>query len=193
MPQMFLQSRVEVKERVEHPDNLKSKYSLSVPLHPTRLAAGAAWNGTRRPRALGLLERENMGSKVGAKARGSSTMLVRSREICRIKVSRPIEPLYLEGLKDLFVTLRPTRWRTPIMDLDNVVLKPYAGYMQYIGPAKPGMNDLHDAQQYLNAGKTGYNIGLRSSATWNGASVLLLISSTVTPSAISIRVRPWAK
>jgi len=36
-------------------------------------------------------------------------------------------------------------------------------------------------------------MGLRSSATVNGASVLLLISSTVTPSAISMRVRPWAK
>lgn len=40
---------------------------------------------------------------------------------------------------------------------------------------------------------TLYSMGLRSSATVKGASVLLLISSTVTPSAISIRVRPWAK
>lgn len=35
-----------------------------------------------------------------------------------------------------------------------------------------------------------YSIGFRSSATRNGASVLLLISSTVTPSAISMSVRP---
>ena len=40
---------------------------------------------------------------------------------------------------------------------------------------------------------TLYSMGLRSSATLKGASVLLLISSTVTPSAISISVRPLAK
>lgn len=38
-----------------------------------------------------------------------------------------------------------------------------------------------------------YNIGFKSSATLNGASVFALISSTVTPSAISIRVKPWEK
>jgi hypothetical protein len=38
-----------------------------------------------------------------------------------------------------------------------------------------------------------YNMGFRFSDTWKGASVLLLTSSTVTPSAISIRVNPWAK
>lgn len=36
-------------------------------------------------------------------------------------------------------------------------------------------------------------MGFRSSATVKGASVLALISSTVTPSAISIRVRPCEK
>lgn len=36
-------------------------------------------------------------------------------------------------------------------------------------------------------------MGLRSSATANGASVLLRISSTVTPSAISIKVKPLVK
>ena len=36
-------------------------------------------------------------------------------------------------------------------------------------------------------------MGFKSSATWNGASVLALISSTVTPSAISTSVSPWAK
>lgn len=40
---------------------------------------------------------------------------------------------------------------------------------------------------------TIYNIGFKSSATLKGASVLLLISSTVTPSAISINVNPVAK
>jgi len=38
-----------------------------------------------------------------------------------------------------------------------------------------------------------YNIGFKSSATLKGASVLLRISSTVTPSAISVSVIPVAK
>lgn len=38
-----------------------------------------------------------------------------------------------------------------------------------------------------------YNMGFKLSATLNGASVLLLISSTVTPSAISVSVNPVAK
>lgn len=38
-----------------------------------------------------------------------------------------------------------------------------------------------------------YSMGFRSSATLNGASVLALISSTVTPSAISMSVSPWEK
>ena len=38
-----------------------------------------------------------------------------------------------------------------------------------------------------------HNIGFRSSATWNGASVFALTSSTVTPSAISISISPLVK
>lgn len=38
-----------------------------------------------------------------------------------------------------------------------------------------------------------YSMGFRSSATLNGASVLALISSTVTPSAISTSVKPCEK
>lgn len=38
-----------------------------------------------------------------------------------------------------------------------------------------------------------HSIGFKSSATLKGASVLLFTSSTVTPSAISIKVSPVAK
>ena len=40
---------------------------------------------------------------------------------------------------------------------------------------------------------TTYNIGLTSSATVNGASVFDLTSSTVTPSASSMSVKPFVK
>lgn len=60
--------------------------------------------------------------------------------------------------------------------------------------AQTGM--LKDQPEITGIKETGrdiYNMGFRSSATLKGASVLLLISSTVTPSAISTRVKPVAK
>lgn len=58
--------------------------------------------------------------------------------------------------------------------------------------------NLPGKQQHGNAitreqAITHCSIGFRFSATLNGASVFALISSTVTPSACSISVRPLAK
>ncbi len=80
------------------------------------------------------------------------------------------------------------RIKTPDNAATALATKPNS-YAEYPTIHKKTCIDRHiDAFQQKN-----YSIGFKSSATLKGASVLLLISSTVTPSAISMRVRPLAK